>query len=281
MLRIALPNKGSLSASADRMLDEAGYLTRRDRKDLVLVDPDAGIEFYYLRPRDITTYVASSTLDIGITGRDLLVDSGADAVEVLPLGFGRSSFRYAARPEDLGEVHQLQGRRIATSYDGLVEADLAERGIDATVVHLDGAVEIAIQLGVADAVADVVETGTTLRRAGLDVIGDPLLESEAVLVARTGRPLSAAAERFIHRIESVMHAREYVLVDYDCPVSALEAAVTVTPGFESPTVSTLADEDWRAVRAMVGRDEVHDAMDRLYALGARAILVTEIAACRL
>lgn len=281
MLRIALPNKGSLSAAADEMLAEAGYLTRRDRRELVLVDPAAGMEFYHLRPRDIATYVATGRLDVGITGRDLLLDSGVDAVEVLSLGFGRSSFRYAGPPGAFSTAEDLDGCRVATSYDGLVAADLAARGVDATIVHLDGAVEISVQLGVADAVADVVETGTTLRAAGLEVFGDVISASEAIVIARTGRPLSDEAERFVHRLESVLHARNYVLIDYDCPVASLDAAVAVTPGFESPTVSPLADEDWRAVRAMVDRDEVHDAMDQLYALGARAILVTDIAACRL
>jgi ATP phosphoribosyltransferase len=282
MLRIALPNKGALSAPADQMLAEAGYRTRRDRRDLVLVDPEADIEFYYLRPRDIATYVAAGKLDIGITGRDLLLDSGADAIEVFGLGFGGSTFRYAAPAGAVTSIADLDGRRVATSYVGLVEQDLARRGFDTQVVHLDGAVEIAVQLGVADAIADVVSTGTTLRRAGLEVIGDEaLLESEAVIIARTDRPLSVGAERFIHRLESVMHARDYVLVDYDCPVGQLDEAVLVTPGFESPTVSTTADDDWRAVRALVSRAEVHDAMDRLYALGARAILVTDIAGCRL
>lgn len=281
MLRIALPNKGALSDPADRMLAEAGYRTRRDGRDLVLVDPDADAEFYFLRPRDIATYVASGRLDVGVTGRDLLLDSAADAREVLELGFGASSFRYAAPPGTIDSTAALDGKRIATSYVGLVERDMAERGADATVVHLDGAVEIAVQLGVADAVADVVSSGTTLRRAGLEVVGDVILSSQAVLVAPGDRPLGDDAERFVHRLQSVIHAREYVLVDYDCPLDRLDHATAVTPGFESPTVSRLSDEDWRAVRALVARDEVHDVMDRLYALGARAILVTEVAACRL
>jgi len=281
MLRIALPNKGSLSDPADEMLSEAGYRIRRDRRDLVLVDPEADIEFYYLRPRDIATYVASGTLDLGITGRDLLLDGGVEAVEVLGLGFGSSTFRYAAPTGAMSSVEDLAGTRIATSYTGLVEQDLARRGMQAEVVHLDGAVEISVQLGVADAVADVVSSGTTLRRAGLETIGEPLLESEALLIGREGRPLNELAERFIHRIQSVIHARSYVLVDYDCPIAILDEAVAITPGFESPTVSTMADDQWRAVRAMVSRDVLHDAMDQLYALGARAILVTEIHGCRL
>lgn len=281
MLRIALPNKGSLSGPSDEMLAEAGYRTRRDRRDLVLVDPKADIEFYYLRPRDIATYVSSGRLDLGITGRDLLLDAGAEADEVLPLGFGGSTFRYAAPKGTMQSIEDLRGKRIATSYTGLVEKDLERRGLDADVVHLDGAVEIAVQLGVADAVADVVSTGTTLRRAGLEVVGDVILSSEALLIGRAGREINAAAERFVHRLESVIHAREYVLVDYDCPISILDDALAVTPGFESPTVSEMADQGWRAVRALVAKREVHAAMDELYALGARAILVTELHGCRL
>ena len=281
MLRIALPNKGSLSGPSDEMLAEAGYRTRRDRRDLVLVDPRAEIEFYYLRPRDIATYVASGRLDLGITGRDLLLDAGAEADEVLALGFGGSTFRYAAPKGEMTGVEDLRGTRIATSYTGLVEQDLERRGIDAEVVHLDGAVEIAVQLGVADAVADVVSTGTTLRRAGLEIIGDAILTSEALLIGRAGRDINDAATRFVHRLESVIHAREYVLVDYDCPLDILDDVLAVTPGFESPTVSKMADPDWRAVRALVAKREVHAAMDELYALGARAILVTELHGCRL
>lgn len=283
MLRIALPNKGALSEPSDTMLVEAGYRTRRDRRDLVLVDPGNDVEFYYLRPRDIATYVATGQLDLGITGRDLLLDGEAEGTEeLLALGFGGSTFRYAApQGGPISDVEDLDGRRIATSYPGLVRRDLAQRGLSAEVVRLDGAVEISVQLGVADAVADVVSTGTTLRRAGLAIVGPVLLESEALLVGRVGREPSPAATRFLHRLESVMHARQYVLVDYDCPVGVLDEAMAITPGFESPTVSTMHDAEWRAVRAMVPRDEVHPTMDRLYDLGAKAILVTDIAACRL
>ncbi len=281
MLRIAIPNKGMLSEPATEMLAEAGYRTRRDRKDLVLVDPDEDIEFYFLRPRDIATYVAAGKLDLGITGRDLLRDGNVEAEEVLPLGFGGSTFHYAAPVGTIGSVAELAGLRIATSYRGLVEADLAARGMQATVVDLDGAVEISVQLGVADAVADVVSTGTTLRRNGMEIVGEVLLESDALLIGRQGRPLNDAAERFVHRLQSVIHARAYVLVDYDCPIAILDDAVAITPGFESPTVSTMQDPQWLAVRSMVSKSSVHQVMDQLYALGARAILVTELHGCRL
>ncbi|QWC85206.1 ATP phosphoribosyltransferase [Nocardioidaceae bacterium] len=284
MLRIALPNKGSLSQVASQMLTEAGYRQRSDSKELVLVDPDAGVEFFYLRPRDIALYVGEGTLDLGITGRDLLADSGAKADELMQLGFGRSRFRFATRPGTLGtpgDLTHLQGKRIATSYTGVVRAWLAERGIEASVVRLDGAVETSIQLGVADVIADVVETGSTLRQAGLEVVGETILESEAVVISRAGAPLPEGFDVFRRRLEGVLVARSYVMMDYDIPQTAVESAVALTPGIESPTVSPLHKDGWVAVRAMVPRDGAQGLMDKLYDLGARGILLTDIHACRL
>jgi ATP phosphoribosyltransferase len=267
MLRIAVPNKGTLSESATVMLREAGYKLRTNSKTLVSRDDVNGIEFFYLRPRDIAVYIGEGILDLGITGRDLLLESGAAALETLPLGFGRSRFHYASRAGTFTDVTQLEGKRIATSYPVLVQRDLAARGIDARTVGLDGAVEVSIELGVADAIADVVETGTTLRQAGLETFGDPIMRSEGLLVAPVEREeLSDAAQVVVRRLESVMVARSYV--------------IAVTPGFESPTVSPMRDPEWVAVRSMVSADAQHTVMDRLYSVGARAILVTNIAACR-
>lgn len=280
MLRIAVPNKGSLAEAAGEMLHEAGYKARRDR-ELMLVDPANGAELFFLRPRDIAVYVGSGRLDVGITGRDLLADSGADAEEILRLGFGGSTFRFAAPAGAVSTVTDLAGRRIATSFPGVVAAHLKERGVDAEIVRLDGAVEVSVQLGVADAIADVVETGSTLRQAGLEIVGAPILESEAVLVRRTGAPQDPAVDLFVHRMQGVLVARRYVLMDYDIPAEQLKAAVAVTPGLESPTVSPLHTEGWVAVRAMVARDGAQRVMDDLWQIGARAILVTDIRACRL
>lgn len=282
MLRIALPNKGSLSEPSAAMLREAGYHQRRDSRELVLVDPDNDVEFFYLRPRDIAEYVGSGTLDVGVTGRDLLLDSGAQAVEHMALGFGGSTFRFAARAATVSDVAGIAGRRVATSYPGLVSAYLAERGVQASVVRLDGAVESAVQLGVADVVADVVETGSTLRAAGLEVFGEPILRSEAVLIRPAGRPeVEAAVEVLTRRLQGVMVAERYVLLDYDVPNSLVDQAVALTPGLESATVSPLHNSEWSAVRAMVRREQTNQVMDALYDLGARAILVTQIHACRL
>ncbi|MBY5163780.1 ATP phosphoribosyltransferase [Salsipaludibacter albus] len=281
MLRVALPHKGTLSDASIDMLREAGYRQRRDRRDLVQVDPDLDVEFFYLRPRDIATYVGTGALDAGITGRDLLLDSEAAAHEVLPLGFGRSTFRYAARPGTVEGVADLDGRRIATSYVGLVRSNLAANDIDAELIHLDGSVETAPRLGVADVVADVVSTGTTLRQAGLEIVGEPILESEAVLIGSDGNGDNPAVDQLMRRLQGLIIARQWVMMDYDVRVEAVDEACALTPGIESPTVSPLHDKGWVAVRAMVERAHTNSIMDELYGLGARGILVTEILSCRL
>jgi ATP phosphoribosyltransferase len=281
MLRVAVPNKGSLSEAAVEMLHEAGYRRRQDSRELVLSDPANDAEFFFLRPRDIAVYVGSGTLDLGITGRDLLLDSGAAAEELVSLGFGGSTFRFAARPGAVTGVPDLQGRRIATSYPGLVEGYLRERGVTADVVRLDGAVETAVRLGVADVVADVVSTGATLRGQGLEVFGDPNLQSEAVLIRRRGAGEDPAVGVLVRRLQGVLVARQYVLMDYDVRTELVEQATKIAPGFESPTVSSLHDKEWCAVRVMVPRKETNRVMDELYDLGARAILVTSIHACRI
>jgi ATP phosphoribosyltransferase len=281
MLTVAVPNKGSLADAAAALLTEAGYRQRRDSKDLAAIDAENDVEFFYLRPRDIAIYVGEGTLDVGITGRDLLLDSGAHAEEALQLGFGASTFRFAAPVGTIASVDQLAGQRIATSYPGLVDRWLAERGIEAHVVRLDGAVETSVRLGVADAIADVVQTGTTLKQAGLEVFGDPILSSEAVLITRQGSTFAGNGfEVLQRRLESVLVARTYVMMDYDVPAEAVDAAVEVTPGIESPTISPLRKEGWFAVRSMVPRASAQSVMDRLYDLGARGILVTDILACR-
>jgi ATP phosphoribosyltransferase len=281
MLRIAVPNKGALSEPAVAMLHEAGYRQRKDRRELVLLDADNRVEFFFLRPRDIATYVGTGKLDVGVTGRDLLLDSTADAEEILQLGFAASTLRFAALPGGVTGVKEFGGLTIATSFSGVVTAYLAEHGVEAAVVSLEGAVETAIKLGVADVIADVVETGTTLRNAGLEVIGEPVLESEAVVIRRRGEPEDPRVSQFLRRLQGVLVARRYVMMDYDIRAELVERAVALTPGLESPTVSPLHDQGWVAVRSMVPTREAQRIMDDLYAMGARAILTTTIHACRL
>ena len=283
MLRIAVPNKGMLSEPAWNMLAEAGYRLRSNSRQLVVEDPDNDIELFYLRPLDIAVYVGRGTIDVGITGRDLLLNSGTEAVEHMPLGFGASTFRFAAPAESpINRLEDIDGKRVASSYDKLVDDYLKAHGIHADIIHLDGAVESSVQLGVADLIADVVSTGTTLRNAGLRVFADPILHSEAILI-RSPR-VTENDERLTilgRRIQGVLTAQRYVLMDYDIPVSKVAAAVEVTPGCESPTISPLHDKQWAAVRVMVPREKVNQLMDRLYEVGARGIIVTALQASRI
>lgn len=284
VLKVAVPNKGQLAEPAREMLKEAGYLAASNPRSLVVHDHINGVEFYFLRPKDVAIYVGGGTLDIGITGRDMLIDSGVEANEIMQLGFAPSTFRLAAPVGQFTSIQQLAGARIATSYPGLLNNWLASQKLSAHVVRLDGAVENAVALGVADAVADVVATGSTLRAAGLEVIGDPILQSEAILISahRSDQPAANdAQETFERRLHSVLVARSYVLVDYDIDNKNLSRACEITPGIESPTVSALQNPEWSAVRSMVPAADVHRIMDELYALGAKGILVTDIHACRL
>ena len=280
-MKIAVPNKGSLADASIQILKEAGYKQRSDARDLVLIDPENGVEFYYLRPRDIALYVGTGELQAGITGRDLLIDSGASAEELLPLDFGSSTFRFAAPTGGNWDLKSLSSKRIASAYPGLVANYLSNHGIKAEIVRLDGAVESAVRLGVADLIADVVSTGNTLRQAGLEMFGEEILKSEAILISRKGVSQTPEFETLQRRLQGVVIARQYVLLDYDIPKANLASACKLTPGLESPTISPLAKEDWVAVRAMVLRKETNKVMDELWNVGARGILVTDIHACRL
>jgi len=309
MLRIAVPNKGSLAQEAAEMLRKAGYRQRRDDRELVLVDHDNNCEFFYLRPRDVATYVGAGTVDVGITGRDLLLDSKTTAVEQLPLGFAGSTFRVAAPIGAIASLSELAGKRIATSYPRLLRHYLSAHDITpAAIVQLDGAVESAVRLGIADAIADVVDTGSTLKAAGLEIIGDPILVSEAVLITAPSTAhasdnltfeagvdsvveqgtecptvettIAKGIARLASRLTGVITAREWVLMDYVVPQQHLEAAVAITPGLESPTISPLHEEGWVAVRVMAKRATMNKTMDELHDVGAKGTVVSAILAAR-
>jgi ATP phosphoribosyltransferase len=282
MLRVAVPNKGALSESAAEILAEAGYRRRTDPKDLTVIDPANNVEFFFLRPKDIAIYVGSGQLDLGITGRDLAAESDAPVRERLALGFGSSTFRYAAPAGRDWTAADLAGKRIATAYPNLVRKDLAARGIEASVIRLDGAVEISVQLGVADAIADVVGSGRTLRQHDLTAFGESLCDSEAVLIEQDGPTddTSAARDQLVARVQGVVFGQQYLMLDYDCPRTVLDRATAVTPGLESPTIAPLADPDWVAVRALVPRRDVNAIMDEIAAIGAKAILASDIRFCR-
>ena len=282
MLKIAIPNKGQLADPTQKLLREAGYLRSHHPRDLVVSDPENDVEFFFLRPRDVATYVGEGTLDFGITGKDLLLDSKSKANSIMDLGFGLSSFRIAMPAiKDTKDISSLNNLRIATSYPNILKDWLTKSGLKAEIVVLDGAVENAVRLGVADAVADVVDTGTTLKQAGLVILGEPILQSQAVLLKGKNTKDSIETVNFIRRVSSVLVAREYVMVDYDIEQFKVEQASKITPGIESPTISPLHEYGWVAVRAMTKRKEMHKVMDELYAIGAKGVIVTEIMACRL
>ncbi|MDV8000208.1 ATP phosphoribosyltransferase [Rhodococcus sp. IEGM 1408] len=282
MLRVAVPNKGALSEAASEMLSEAGYRRRSEgSKDLSLIDRENDVEFYFLRPKDIAVYVGSGRLDLGITGRDLAADSMAEVDEVLDLGFGHSTFRYAGPAGAGWTTDRLAGARIATSYPNVVRKDLQERGIEAEVIRLDGAVEISIQLGVADCIADVVGSGRTLKVHELEAFGAVLCDSMGVLISRRDAEPSPEMGQLRARLQGVVFAQQYMMLDYDCPKSILEPVSAITPGIESPTVSPMADPAWVAVRSMVPRKRVNSIMDELAAAGAKAIIATDIRTCRM
>jgi ATP phosphoribosyltransferase len=213
----------------------------------------------------------------------MVEDNEVAVTELLPLGYARSKFFYAVAKESTIGVGQLANQRIATSYPGIVAKDLARRGMTASILRLDGAVEIAIQLGVADVVADVVDTGRTLTQAGLIKIGHPIIESEAILIARTTETArnNPEIQGLIERLQGALLARHYVMVEYDIPAVALEAACALTPGIESPTIAPLSKQEWFAVKAMVETKLVHQVSDGLKEIGAKGIIVTEIKTCRL
>ena len=282
MLQIAIPNKGALSEKAVALLKEAGYKCSRSSRELIVTDEENNINFIFLRPRDIAVYVGKGILDMGITGRDLAIDSKAEVTEIQALNFGNSAFHYAV-PKDSGLLpDKFEGLRIATSYPEIVRQDLEKRGIPAQIVRLDGAVEISIELGVADAIADVVESGRTLKEAGLEVVGDSLMKSEAVLIARNDEiAKTPEVSRLLGRLRGILVARKYAMVEYDIPVDKCDEACKLTPGIESPTISPLSNPDWVAVKAMIKNKESNHIMDELHKIGARGIIVTNLCSCRL
>lgn len=282
MLKIALPNKGALSSVSIELITKAGYKCDRDGRELSVVDKDNHIEFVYLRPRDIAIYVSKGIIDIGITGRDLAQDSLSQLHEFLCLGIGKSRFHYAVPAQCNLTPDGFCGLRIATSYPNIVRQDLEKRGVSADIVHLDGAVEISIQLGVADAIADVVESGKTLVAAGLKTVGEPIMHSEACVMGRDIKMLADCnVKRFIDRLNGIIVAREYAVIEYDVEKTKLEDACRITPGIESPTISPLSREGWVAVKAMFKKKQVNKIIDELVEIEARGIIVTDITTCRI
>lgn len=283
MLKIALPNKGALSQGAIDLIKSAGYKLKKGAKELYCTDAVNGIEFYFLRPTDIATYVDSGVFTFGITGRDILADSDVTLEEVVPLNFGRARMHYIIPQEQqFTGVEQFAGKRIACSYPTLIKNHLEANNVDAKIIELDGAVEISIHLGIADVVADVVETGTTIRQAGLKTVGEPVMRSEAILISKDNSFAdNPVAETFIKRLNGIIVARRHVMLEYDLPTEKLDQAFSITKGLESPTVAPLHENGWSAVKVLIASSELNDCIDSLEEIGARGIIATEIRTCRL
>lgn len=281
LLRIGLPSKGRLAEISAQLLNEAGLSFRRTERSLFARCKDMPVEVTFLRTDDIPVLCAEGAIDLGVTGADLVAESGAALVHRLDLGIGSCRLALCVGEDSgIGDVRQLSGKRIATSFPRITRDWLAERGVEAHFVELSGSVEIMIQLEVADAIVDLVETGSTLAANRLQVLDD-IGRYETVLVQNQRVADAATADRIVRRLEGIVIARSYSLLEYNIPRARLAEAEMITPGFKSPTVSALEDAAWCAVRAMVRRGAAHGIMERLEAIGASAIIETEIANCRL
>ncbi|MDR1760184.1 MAG: ATP phosphoribosyltransferase [Fibrobacter sp.] len=280
MIKVALPNKGMLFEPTQHLLQECGYKAAKPYKTLTSVDERNGIEFYFLRPSDIPMYVGKGIIDAGITGIDFNAEASSPAVKILDLPFGASKM-CAAVPEECGitTLAELKDKRIATSFPEIVKNYY--RNPDMNLVVLEGAVEISVSLGVADAVVDVVETGTTLKQAGLRILGEPLFKSNAALFSHPEKQELAELCTLMRRIEGKLVAQSYMMIEYDVPSELLDNACAVTPGLDAPTISKLHGRDWYAVKAMVSQAEANQIMDRLWKLGCRSVLLFAIKSARI
>lgn len=280
-LRIGIPSKGRLSEQASELLNQAGLHFRRQERTLFALVKQLPIDIVFLRTDDIPILCSEGAIDLGITGSDLVEESLAEVDARMSLGVGKCRLSLCV-PEDspVNSAKMLSGKSIATSFPNVTRKYLSDRGVTAHLVELSGSVEIMISLGVADAIVDLVETGSTLAANRLRILAD-IGTYETILIQNRSRRQPEMAERIIRRLEGVVIAREYSLLEYNIPRPQLADAEAVTPGFNSPTVSALEDPGWCSVRVMVRRKEVIEVMEKLEAIGASAILETAIGNCRL
>jgi ATP phosphoribosyltransferase len=281
LLRVGVPSKGRLADLACQLLGDAGLSFRRTERSLFARCKEMPVEVTFLRTDDIPVLVAEGAIDLGITGADLVAESGAEVVHRLDLGVGSCRLALCVADDSpVTEPRQLDGRRIATSFPRITRGWLADRGATVHFVELSGSVEVMIALGVADGIVDLVETGSTLAANRLRVLAE-IGRYETVLVQNPRLADATLADRIVRRLEGIVIARSWSLLEYNVPRSRLADAEKITPGFNSPTVMQLEDPDWCAVRAMVRRGEAHAIMERLEAIGASAIIETQISNCRL
>jgi ATP phosphoribosyltransferase len=280
-LRIGLPSKGRLADISAVLLNDAGVSFRRTERSLFARCRDMPVEIVFLRTDDIPVLTAEGAIDLGITGADLVAESTESLVHRLDLGIGSCRLALCVGADSpITDPRQLAGRRVATSFPRITRQWLAERGVEVHLVELSGSVEIMVSLGVADAIVDLVETGSTLAANRLRIL-DEIGRYETVLVQNSAVRDPATADRIVRRLEGIVIARSWSLLEYNVPRARLAEAEKITPGFNSPTVSGLEHPGWCAVRSMVKRGEAHAIMERLEQIGASAIIETQIANCRL
>jgi ATP phosphoribosyltransferase len=279
MIKVALPNKGQLFEPTMDILMACGYKVSKSLRSLSTLDGENGVEFYFLRPGDIPLYIANGILDAGVTGKDFVAEQGVSPSKLVSLNYGASRL-CAAVPEgsSIRSLAELKELRIATSFPNIVRRYF---GGHSKLVELEGAVEISVKLGIADAVVDIVETGTTLVQASLRIVGDPLFESRAALYAHPGRETQEEVLVLKSRLEGKLLAMEYMMVEYDAPESILKQACAITPGIESPTVMALEKTGWRSVKALIKKRDAQRIMDSLAKLGCKGILLTAVDSARI
>jgi ATP phosphoribosyltransferase len=276
-LRLALPNKGRLAEPAVDLLRSAGLEFELSERRLSASVANADLELLFVRTEDVAEYVDDGLVELGLTGADLVAEHGGALETILPLGFGACSLVLAVpRDAGIGEVAALSGARIATSFPRVTAAFLAGCGVDAQVVEVRGAVEVTPELGVADAVVDLVASGSTLRMNGLRPIAT-LLASEAVLIGREAAPdADGGVAALVAMLRSVLDARgrEYMMMN--APAAALDRIRALIPGLSGPTVMPLADPSQIAVHSVVERSQLWRLVPALKEAGARDILVVPI-----
>jgi ATP phosphoribosyltransferase len=280
-LRIGVPSKGRLSELTEELFQQAGLTFRRLERSLFSRVRDMPVELVFLRAADIPVLCAEGAIDLGVTGSDLLEESGVDLRVRLKLGIGKCRLAVCVREDaPFTSVRQLDGLRIATSFPRLTQRFLEQHHTTAHLVALSGSVEVMVTLGVAEAIVDLVETGSTLAANRLRILAE-IGEYESVLIQNHAQRFPDQADRVVRRLEGVVIARLYSLLEYNIPRAKLPEAEKIAPGYNSPTVNSLEDPDWCAVQVMVKRSEVIEVMEKLEALGASAILETQIINCRL
>ncbi len=280
MIKIALPNKGQLCDPTLEILTDCGYRVNRSARSLSALDLENGIEFYFLRPGDIPLYISNGILDAGVTGRDFVAEKELQPSWLLDLHFGQSKMCAAVPQESpVQSLAEVAALKIATSFPNITRSYF--KGKSLQIVDLEGAVEISIKLGIAEAIVDVVETGSTLRQAGLRIVGEPLFHSVAALYAHPGRETAEEVLILKSRLEGKLVAHQHKMVEYDCPATILDAACAITPGIESPTIMPLQKQGWFSVKSMIQKREAHKIMDDLSRLGCKGILLSSVESARI